>query len=182
MPGGVMLLTKCEPADIVSASAARRLDHMIRRHACEVGSQIPHEPRQVQHRKCCGRCAAESSYTDSKPATPVWEPQCKICKKNDGSGGTKLGFEIRCACATGWSERRSESDLMGIQTSIVWLSSRDATIPITCSLPIMASAATLSAARLRVLGACDSCVFSFERMTRAMLPSAHMVQQAFGHL
>jgi hypothetical protein len=31
MPGGVMLLTKCEPADIVPASAARRLDHMIRR-------------------------------------------------------------------------------------------------------------------------------------------------------
>ncbi len=91
-----MLLTKCEPADIVSASAARRLDHMIRRHAYEAGSQILHELRQVQHRKCCGRCAPESSYTDGKPATPVWEPQCKSAKKG-GPGGTTSGFEIRCA-------------------------------------------------------------------------------------
>jgi hypothetical protein len=31
VPGGVILLTKCEPADMVSAPAADRLDHMIGR-------------------------------------------------------------------------------------------------------------------------------------------------------
>src|SRR5882762_7161265 len=29
MPGGVILLTRCEPTDVASASAARRPDHMI---------------------------------------------------------------------------------------------------------------------------------------------------------
>jgi hypothetical protein len=30
-----MLLTKCEPADMASAPAAGRLDHMIRRHCLQ---------------------------------------------------------------------------------------------------------------------------------------------------
>jgi hypothetical protein len=34
----------------------------------------------------------------------------------------------------------------------------------------------------QALGARDPCVFSFERMTRAMLPSAHIVRQRFGLL
>jgi len=37
MPGGVILLTRCEPTDVVSASAARRPDHMI-------GTPVPAKP------------------------------------------------------------------------------------------------------------------------------------------
>jgi hypothetical protein len=44
LPGGVMLLTKCELTDIASAPAARRLDHMIGRHCLQSQGPITREP------------------------------------------------------------------------------------------------------------------------------------------
>jgi hypothetical protein len=52
MPGGVMLLTKCESTDMhihlhyvrTSASAARRLDHMMERHCLRSQGPITREP------------------------------------------------------------------------------------------------------------------------------------------
>jgi hypothetical protein len=41
LPGGVILLTKCEPTDIVSAFAARRHDHMIGRQCLRSQGQLP---------------------------------------------------------------------------------------------------------------------------------------------
>src|SRR5450432_3716736 len=70
VPGGVMLLTKCESTDTAStdaasAPAARRLDHLI-------ATSLPAKPRadhprtrKVQHPKCCGRCSQLSSNTES---------------------------------------------------------------------------------------------------------------------
>ncbi len=50
MPGGVILLTTCDPTDIESASAAGHLDHMIRCHCLRRLEQVLHELRRVQHR------------------------------------------------------------------------------------------------------------------------------------
>jgi hypothetical protein len=41
LPGGVILLAKCEPTDIASAFAARRHDHMIGRQCLRSQGQLP---------------------------------------------------------------------------------------------------------------------------------------------
>jgi hypothetical protein len=43
VPGGVMLLTKCELTDHASVPTARRLDHMIRRHCLRSRGPITRE-------------------------------------------------------------------------------------------------------------------------------------------
>jgi hypothetical protein len=86
-----MLLTKCEPADIVPASAARRHDHMIRRQCLRSREPNTLELRQVQRRKCCDRCAPESSYSKQQTGHTVREPPFKIRIKGWGRWN-KTGF------------------------------------------------------------------------------------------
>src|SRR3954454_8686033 len=57
LPGGVILLTKCEPTDIASAFAARRHDHMIGRQCLRSQGQLPTALTGAAHgmlRQMCG--------------------------------------------------------------------------------------------------------------------------------
>jgi hypothetical protein len=57
-----MLLTKCEPADMASAPAACRLDHMIGHHCLQSQEPITLGLDRCSSQKCCGRLPPESSY------------------------------------------------------------------------------------------------------------------------
>src|ERR1700694_1221241 len=57
VPGGVMLLTKCESTDNASASAARRLDHMI-------ATTLPAKPGPITHELV--RCSMQNAAADAR--------------------------------------------------------------------------------------------------------------------
>src|SRR3954466_15676935 len=77
LPGGVILLTKCEPTDIASAFAARRHDHMIGRQCLRSQGQLPTALTGAAHgmlRQMCGgvkyTCWTEPAKSASHSAVP----------------------------------------------------------------------------------------------------------------